>query len=302
MGGRARKRSHDGRMFVVALGVTACSSMSSSAPSPWNSGDPGDLQRGVPSANEMSGGAAGTGNTEPTAAADAGGVGTDVRSTGGTATSSAGGTLAFVGGRGNDVVGAGGILIAPGGLGNGAGGGGSGGTSSAAGGTSSNAGGSSSGLAGATNGNSGKCTFSFDVTTVTARGRFAPHNVGAIWISDPSNKFVKTLRYWGTVELQQATAWTRAAAGNKVDAVSGATRVAHGPLTASWNCTDVSEAPVSDGNYAVHVTFTESDANPFAPGPAIEASVPFTKSAGGADVTAQDTANFTAMHLKLSVP
>jgi hypothetical protein len=258
------------------------------------------MQSPLPSPNEMSGGAAGTGNTEPAANAGAGELGTDVRSTGGAATSSAGGTLAFVDRRGNDVVGAGGIVVAPGGLGGGAGGGGSGGTSST-GGTSSNAGGSSSGSAGE-NGNSDRCTFSFDVTTVTAHGNFAPSNVGAIWIGDSSNKFVKTLRCWGTIDLPQATAWTQASAGNKVDAVSGATRRVHGPLNATWNCTDVSEAPVPDGNYVAHVTFTESDANPFAPGSAIQASVPFTKSASGVDVAAPDTANFTAMHVKLTVP
>jgi hypothetical protein len=200
------------------------------------------------------------------------------------------------------VIGAGGFVVAGGGLGGGAGGGDSGGTSSAAGGTRSGTGGSISGTAGETSGDSGKCAFSFDVTTVTAHGRYSPHNVGAIWISDSSNKFVKTLRSWGYVDLNQATAWTQATGSNKVDAVSGATRVAHGSLNATWDCTDVSEAPVPDGNYVVHVTFAESDANPFAPAAPIQASVPFAKSASGADVTVQDTANFTAMHAKLTVP
>src|SRR5689334_20099206 len=40
-------------------------------------------------------------------------------------------------------------------------------------------------------GNSGKCTFTFNATTVTARGTYAPRNVGGIWITDSSNKFVK---------------------------------------------------------------------------------------------------------------
>ncbi len=181
-----------------------------------------------------------------------------------------------------------------------AGGGDSGGGFNATGGTSAS-GGAISGMGGSISGNSGKCTFSFDVTTVTAHGRYAPSNVGAVWISDAQNKFVKTLRWWGLKELRQAIAWTQATGSNKVDAVSGATRSAHGPLmTTAWNCTDVAENAVPDGNYVVHVTFAESDATPFVT--AIQASVPFTKSASGADAMGQDTANFTSMRVKLTVP
>jgi hypothetical protein len=151
-------------------------------------------------------------------------------------------------------------------------------------------------------GNSGKCTFSFDVTTVTARGRYAPVNVGAIWISDAQSKFVKTLRWWGRVRLSNATAWTQATGSNKTDAVSGASRTSHGQLNATWDCTDVGKNAVADGQYVAHVTFAESDANPFFPGTPIQASVNFTKSSAGADAPGQDTANFTSMHVKLTVP
>jgi hypothetical protein len=151
-------------------------------------------------------------------------------------------------------------------------------------------------------GNSGKCTFTFDVTTVTAHGRYAPANVGAIWITDSANKFVKTLQVWGTIRLSNATAWTQSAASNRVDAVSAATRFGHGALTAKWNCTDVSENPVMDGQYSANVTFAESDSNPFFGGTAIQTAVKFTKGPAGGDVMGTDTANFTSMHVKLSIP
>jgi hypothetical protein len=192
------------------------------------------------------------------------GSGGSVTSTGGTTT----GTGGFLGGTGGIMTGAGGMT-------------GSGGT---------------------VGGNSGKCTFSFDVTTVTARGVYAPRNVGAIWITDGSNKFVKTLRWWGFIRLSNATAWTQSAASNKTDAVSGATRTSHGALNATWDCTDVSKNAVADGSYVAHVTFAESDANPFFGGTPIQASVNFTKSAAGADTMGTDTSNFTGMHVKLTVP
>jgi flagellar hook assembly protein FlgD len=147
-----------------------------------------------------------------------------------------------------------------------------------------------------------QCKFSFADTTVTAKGRYAPSNVGAIWISDAQGKFVKTLEEWGGPvfnRIVNATAWETASGGNKVDAVTGATRSNHGPHTATWNCTDVSENVVPNGSYQVHVTFAESDALPFfAPTP-IQASGNFATGAGSVEMDVPDTANFKSMHVSL---
>jgi len=135
------------------------------------------------------------------------------------------------------------------------------------------------------------------VTTVTARGRYAPDNVGAIWISDASGKFVKTLQVWGTIRLGNATAWTSVSFSNTVDAVTGATRHSHGPLQATWDCTDLQRAPVANGAYKVNITFAESDAAIFFAPPPIMATVDFNKGSGPVDVSPPATANFTGMHL-----
>jgi hypothetical protein len=212
-----------------------------------------------------------------------------------------------MGNGGGIMAGSGGFAPAAGGMNAGAGGFnlGTGGMSMGAGGMiNPGTGGMNAGTGGTVvGGNSGTCTFTFDVTTVTARGRYSPRNAGAIWISDAQNKFVKTLRTWSYIEMAQVTAWVQASGNNRVDAVTGATRSGHGPVpSTTWNCTDVQKKAVPDGQYTVHVTFAESDANPFAPGPGIQAAVNFTKSPAGADVMGQDTANFTMMHVKLTIP
>jgi hypothetical protein len=158
------------------------------------------------------------------------------------------------------------------------------------------------GMGGMIGGNSGKCTFTFNATTVTARGTYAPRNVGGIWITDSSNKFVKTLRIWGSIRLNNATAWVQASGNNRVDAVTGGTRTSHGPIDAKWDCTDVSHNAVPDGSYVAHITFTESDANPFFGSTPIQTTANFTKSTAGADGSGMDTANFTGTHVKLTVP
>jgi hypothetical protein len=145
----------------------------------------------------------------------------------------------------------------------------------------------------------GTCQFTFDVTTVTARGGYAPANVGAIWIADAQGTFVKTLEAWGTTRLSNAAAWESASAGNTVDAVTGATRTDHGPHHVTWNCTDTAEAPVPDSDYTVNVTFAESSYFPFFSPPAIEATVPFTRGPCAIDITAPDAPNFTNMRVTL---
>jgi len=142
---------------------------------------------------------------------------------------------------GTQVFGTGGDLGAGGAAGGGAGGFGAGG-SFGTGGTVD-----TGGTVGTGGTNSGNCNFRFDVTTKSYGGRFKPRNVGAIYIEDASGGFVKTLNVWGTIELGMLTDWQQLSAGNKTDAVSGATRGTDGPVSGSWNCTDVNHQPVPNG-------------------------------------------------------
>jgi hypothetical protein len=144
-----------------------------------------------------------------------------------------------------------------------------------------------------------RCSFTFDVTTVTAHGRFSPRNVGAIWIEDASSKFVKTLRKWGVLEIRNATAWTSVSNSNVVDAVTGATRLSHGALDAKWDCTDVSRVPVPAGDYKVCVTFAEENVSPIAPQPPHEDCVLFHRAEDAVDSSPPDAANFVQMHVTL---
>jgi hypothetical protein len=146
---------------------------------------------------------------------------------------------------------------------------------------------------------SGKCSFTFDVTTVTTHGAFTPNNVGAVWISTGAGSFVRTLDEWGSARrIVNATAWETASSGNTVDAVTGATRRDEGPLSVRWDCTDTSNNPLPVGAYTLSVTFTEDDAGFFAP-PQRVATVNFSIGAGPVMLTPPDQANFTSMSLTL---
>jgi hypothetical protein len=99
-----------------------------------------------------------------------------------------------------------------------------------------------------------------EAATTTRMGLFAPANVGAMWIESESGEFVKTLAAWGRWKLQEVVAWHGVSGWNVVDAITGATRLTHGPIQATWNCTDAQRKPVPYGRYRVCMSFTEQDA------------------------------------------
>jgi hypothetical protein len=115
----------------------------------------------------------------------------------------------------------------------------------------------------------GACRIVVEATTISKNGRFEPANVGAIWIETAGGQFVKTLATWGTLMLENVVAWERASSGNRIDAVSGATRRVHGPVQAVWNCTDSLEARVPDGRYLVCMSYADEVA-PFFSDAALE--------------------------------
>jgi hypothetical protein len=99
-------------------------------------------------------------------------------------------------------------------------------------------------------------TLKVSVTTKAAGGQYQPRNVGAIWIADSGNKFVKSLYVWAQQRRSYLKNWGSAtsAAGksnNVVDAVTSATIGSHGTRTAMWNGTDTNKALVPDGAYKV---------------------------------------------------
>jgi len=162
--------------------------------------------------------------------------------TGGSAALAGAGGAAATGGTG-----AGGTAPAAGGAG------GAGGTTGAAG----------SGVDSAPTGTPGTLTVS--ITSDAVGGRYAPRNVGAIWIESGSGKFVKTIERWAAIRMGDLRAWNAASGGwgfeffgsssspDAVDVVSGATMLGAQSHSPSWAMKDVSGMVVPDGPYKVRL-------------------------------------------------
>ena len=143
------------------------------------------------------------------------------------------------------------------------------------------------------------CGLSVVVTTSAAGGKYAPRNIGAIWISDGSDRFIKTLNVWADRRAKYLKRWNAATSAamlpaNRVDAISSATKSSHGVRTGTWNCKNTAAMPVADGSYKVCFELTDYDGD----GP--YNCVPFTKSTAPFTLTPADAPSFTARKLELT--
>lgn len=140
-------------------------------------------------------------------------------------------------------------------------------------------------------------TLQVSVTTKAAGGKYAPDNVGAIWIADSGDKFVKSLYVWGSQRRRNLSTWTSATsaaglANNVVDAVTAATMKSHGVRSASWNGTNTSKVLVPDGTYKVCFELRDGGGQ--------SQCVEFMKSRVAQTVKPADTATFTMRSIGFS--
>lgn len=132
----------------------------------------------------------------------------------------------------------------------------------------------------------------FQVTTVTAGGTYAPRNVMAIWVTDANSNFVKTLKRQAQTQMRWLSRWGASSKSNVVDGITGATLSSHQAHAVTWNCRDTNNVVVADGTYRIFVEFTEFNGA----GPYLQA-VSFNKGAAGVTSAPAGAANFTGMSL-----
>ncbi len=275
------------KVSAIALTV-ACGSVSESDPSFW------DPSRDLGGQKFGGFGPPPAGGTSGVAGSNSGGAGGS-----GSGAAGAGGSSGANGGNGGRGGTSGGSDQ---GGGSGMGGGGSGGSDGLGGsdgiGGAGGVDGTGGGGAGGT-GPSTTCTLDFDFTTVTYRGRFGPKNIGAVWVMDEKNQFVKTLEVWADTRAIHLVNWNGQTRANRVDAVSGATLPSHGAHQSRWDCRDAGGNIVPNGSYTMFLELTEDDsAFFFSPQPKLF-SFQFQKGMGPERITPTAQPNFTNMTLSI---
>ena len=102
-------------------------------------------------------------------------------------------------------------------------------------------------------------TLTFTATTINQFGTYQPKNIMAIWVTNASGTFIKTLKKMAGQRVQYLYQWRANSASNVTDAITGSTLPNHQTHTVSWNGKNVSQALVADGDYKVWIEFTDGD-------------------------------------------
>lgn len=136
-------------------------------------------------------------------------------------------------------------------------------------------------------------TLSFEVTTQALGGPYAPRNIGAIWVEDAEGNWLKTLSVWAGVRERYLFRFREVAGGNRLDAITSATRPSHGTHHVTWDLRDVSREPVPNGEYRLVLEMTDRNGR----GALVE--IPFAIAAEPLDMSPPDQPHFFAMRLRL---
>ncbi|MBK9290499.1 MAG: DUF2271 domain-containing protein [Bacteroidetes bacterium] len=139
----------------------------------------------------------------------------------------------------------------------------------------------------------------FQVTTVSDGGTYAPRHVLAIWIKDGAGNFVKSRKVMAGVRKQHLVKWVASSNNNSTDAITGATLNQHTSHTISWDCRNLQGEVVPDGAYEVWIEYTSrnSASNGIA-GPFF--SFAFNKGSTPLNITIPDQTYFKNMSLTYS--
>lgn len=138
-------------------------------------------------------------------------------------------------------------------------------------------------------------TVTFTVRTVSYGGTYATHNAGAIWITNSSDQFVKTVKIWAQQYRSKLVKWVQSSGNNTTGAITSASLNSHQLHTVTWNGTNSSSVAVPDGDYKVNVEFAEHNATASNSGK--YKVITFTKGIDAVDITPANETYFTTMHL-----
>ena len=135
----------------------------------------------------------------------------------------------------------------------------------------------------------------FHLTTRVQGGRYAPRNIGAIWIERDDGAWVKTLKVWAGVRLRYLTRYLESnSTRDTTDAITSATLRQHATHEVKWNLSDAAGKVAADGDYRVRVEVTDRS------GEGQLLSVPFSKSGQALTVSPDDSEFFVDVELNCS--
>lgn len=101
---------------------------------------------------------------------------------------------------------------------------------------------------------------SMEFTTIPLTGmKYSPSHILAVWITNNSGVYQKTLLVYADMRIGYLTNWNSQTGGDKVDAITGPTRHSHTTRTVSWDMKNIFNVEVPDGDYNINIEMTSDD-------------------------------------------
>jgi hypothetical protein len=131
------------------------------------------------------------------------------------------------------------------------------------------------------------------VRTTAYGGRYAPRNIGAIWVEDSTGKFIHTIERWAGTRARWLLRWQTSSKANAVDAITSATLSSHTTHDRTWNLAGADKCQIAAGNYKLVIETTDYN------GMGATTEIPFTKGSSAVTLMPAETTNFHDLLLEL---
>lgn len=116
--------------------------------------------------------------------------------------------------------------------------------------------------------------------------KYSPNHVLAVWVTNESGFYQKSLLVIGFEEYRSLKNWYTNSGGDKTDATTGETYRTHSTRSASWDLTNFVGSVVPNGNYYINIEMASQDQG----GP--YRMIAFTKDGNSTTITPDDSENF----------
>lgn len=138
--------------------------------------------------------------------------------------------------------------------------------------------------------------------TASPKGKYAPRNVGAVWVEDESGEFVRTIKVWAKKRAVHLVQWQKSSGADRTDAISSATIKSHRSHAFSWDLKDAKGKQVKPGSYVLRFEITDRNSSSKSIDDGPDLSIPFELGAEDSELEIPEHKNFRDLEVKLPEP
>lgn len=136
-----------------------------------------------------------------------------------------------------------------------------------------------------------------EVQTKPVGGRYAPDNIGAIWVESAEGDYIRSLEVWARVRKRHLVSWVGVSSNEVGDAITSATLLAHDLHRVSWDGRNSQNEWALPGHYVIKVEVTDRNSGDSDEVVGPVQTIPISIDGAAISLKLPDTRYFTNMHV-----